>query len=121
MAGRAVEPDDEAAAIEQMISDGAPDLPPPAVPVRRMSHVCAECGALKSRSAARCGTCGIRNRLDVRAEPSAMRGRPNGARRSVFFARIASLWTFERRVDGTRTARSLPRLRRHDARGAAAD
>jgi len=85
MGGMAVEPDDEAAAIEQMISEGAPDFLPPAVRVRRMSHVCAECGALKAGPAARCGTCGIRNRLDVRAEPSAAaRAAERRAARRVF-------------------------------------
>jgi hypothetical protein len=83
-----VEPDDEAAAIEQMISEGAPDNP--AARVRRLSYVCAGCGAPKTGPAARCPKCGSRDRLDHLVEPSPPLAPPNGARRGVFFARIAS-------------------------------
>jgi DNA-directed RNA polymerase subunit RPC12/RpoP len=81
----AVEPDDEAAAIERMIGEGAPDVLPLAVRGRQKSHACAECGAPKAGPAARCSTCGIRNRLDVRAEPSAAeRAAERRAARRVF-------------------------------------
>jgi ribosomal protein L40E len=69
MAGNTVEPDDDAAPIQQMMSEGASDSP--AVHVRRTSYVCAVCGAFKPGPAARCRTCGSRGRLDDPVEPSA--------------------------------------------------
>ena len=71
MAGTAVERDDEAAAIGRMISEGAPDLLKPATRVRRMSYVCATCGALKAGPAAHCSTCGSRSRHEYPVEPPA--------------------------------------------------
>jgi rRNA maturation endonuclease Nob1 len=71
MASMAVEHDDEAAAIERMISEGAPDLLGPAMRIQRMSYVCAACGALKARPAAHCGTCGSRSRREYPVEPTA--------------------------------------------------
>ena len=71
MAGMAVEPDDEVAAIGRMISEGAPDLLGQAIHVRRMSYVCALCGAPKAGPAAHCGTCGSRSRHEYRVEPTA--------------------------------------------------
>jgi DNA-directed RNA polymerase subunit RPC12/RpoP len=68
MAGMAVEPDDEAAAIGRMISEGAPDLLGQAIHVRRMSYVCATCGAPKAGPAAHCGTCGSRSRHEYPVE-----------------------------------------------------
>jgi ribosomal protein L40E len=64
-----LDPDDEAAAIDQMISEGAPDHLAPAVRIRRASYVCAECGALKPGPAARCSKCGSRSRLGEFVEP----------------------------------------------------
>jgi ribosomal protein L40E len=69
MHGMTVEPDDEAAAIQQMISEGAPDAL--AVHVRRKHYVCAGCGALKTSLAARCRKCGSLGRLNDLVEASA--------------------------------------------------
>jgi DNA-directed RNA polymerase subunit RPC12/RpoP len=71
MASMTVEPDDEAAAIERMISEGAPEHLGPAMRVRRTSYVCAACGALKAGPAAHCGTCGSRSRHEYPIEPAA--------------------------------------------------
>ena len=68
MARMVVEPDDEAAAIERMISEGAPDLLGPAMRARR--YVCAACGSLKAGPAAHCGTCGSRSRHEYPVEPT---------------------------------------------------
>jgi DNA-directed RNA polymerase subunit RPC12/RpoP len=82
MPDMAVEPDDEAAAIDQMISEGAPDHPVPAMRIRRTSYVCGECGALKAGPAARCSKCGSRGRegrlVEPSAEPGAAERRPSG-------------------------------------------
>jgi DNA-directed RNA polymerase subunit RPC12/RpoP len=85
MAGMAVEPDDEAVAIQQMISEGAPDHLAPTVRVRRKSYFCGGCGALKAAPTARCGKCGSRSRLDDFVEPSAdARATERRATRRVF-------------------------------------
>ena len=84
MASMAVEPDDEAAAIGRMISEGAPDLLGP-IHVRRKSYVCAACGALKAGPAAHCGTCGSRSRHEYPVEPTAeTRAAERRAARRVF-------------------------------------
>ena len=85
MASMAVQLDDEAAAIGKMISEGAPDLFGPAMRVRRMSYVCAACGALKAGPAAHCGTCGSRSRHEYPVEPTAeTRAAERRAARRVF-------------------------------------
>ena len=71
MPGMVVEPDDEAAAIERMISEGGPDHLAPVARTRRTSYVCAECGALKAGPATRCSKCGSRRGLGELIEPSA--------------------------------------------------
>jgi hypothetical protein len=83
MPGTAVEPDDEAAAIDQMISEGAPDNLVSPVRIRRTGYVCAECGALKPGPAARCGKCGSGSRWREPGEPSAAE-RASERRRRVF-------------------------------------
>jgi DNA-directed RNA polymerase subunit RPC12/RpoP len=69
MATITVEPGEEAFAIQQMISEGAPDVP--AVQVRRPSYLCAGCGTHKAGPAARCRKCGSRGRIDDFVAPSA--------------------------------------------------
>jgi DNA-directed RNA polymerase subunit RPC12/RpoP len=64
MPGVADASDDEAAAIQQMISEGAPDHLAPAPRQRRQGYVCSGCGALKAAPTARCRNCGRRSRLD---------------------------------------------------------
>jgi ribosomal protein L40E len=85
MPGTAVEIDDEAAAIDQMISEGAPDNLAPSVRIRRTSYVCAECGALKPGPATRCTKCGNGTRWRDLGEPGvAERASERRTRRRVF-------------------------------------
>jgi DNA-directed RNA polymerase subunit RPC12/RpoP len=91
MSALAVQPDADAAAIQDMISEGAPDPLPPARRPGPATPVCVRCGATKSKSkssaAARCATCGFRNRLDSSPEhePSAAaRAAERRAARRVF-------------------------------------
>ena len=85
MPGTAVEPDDEAAAIDQMISEGAPDNLVSPVRIRRTSYICAECGALKPGPAARCSKCGSGSRWRELGEPSVdERAAERRTRRRVF-------------------------------------
>jgi ribosomal protein L40E len=73
MSPLAVQPDVDAAAIQDMISEGAPDPLPPAPRTAAATRVCARCGATRSSGAARCATCGFRNSLasSLAHEPSA--------------------------------------------------
>ena len=68
-----VQPEAEAAAIQDMISEGAPDPLPAARRTAAATPVCAQCGASKASTAVRCATCGFSKRLDrvLGHEPSA--------------------------------------------------
>ena len=120
MASMAVEPDEESAAIGRMISEGAPDLRAPAIRARRMSYVCVRCGELKAGPAAHCGTCGSRSRHEYPVEPAASARGRTARGQACFSYVLRCLRPFERRVERTRPARSMRRVRRHDARGACA-
>ena len=91
MAGMAVEPDDEAVAIARMISEGAPDLLPPVVRVRRMTTFAPSAGRSSRGPLPPAGRAafGIAPMFVPIRQP--MCGQPNGARRGRSFARIASL------------------------------
>ena len=120
MASMAVEPDEESAAIGRMISEGAPDLRAPAIRARPMNYVCATCGELKAGPAAHCGTCGSRSRHEYPVEPAASARGRTARGQACFSYVLRCLRPFERRVERTRPARSMRRVRRHDARGACA-
>ena len=80
-----LEADADAAAIQAMISEGAPDALPSAP--RTAAPVCARCGATKTAAAARCTRCGFRNGLDgsLEDEPSAdVRAAQRRSARRVF-------------------------------------
>src|SRR5579872_3304863 len=83
MPAMAAQLDDEAAAVQQMISEGAPDGL--AARVRQVSSVCAGCGTLKAGPTVRYRKCGRSGRLDDVVEPSAAtRAAERRAARRIF-------------------------------------
>jgi ribosomal protein S27E len=58
MPGIAAAPDDETARIQDMISEGAPDLLPPAARIVAPAVACPQCGTTKWSATGRCARCG---------------------------------------------------------------
>ena len=77
----------DAAAIQDMVSEGAPDALPPAARVAAAAPVCTRCGGTKSAPTARCTRCGFRNALNNSLEdepPAEVRAAERRMARRVF-------------------------------------